>query len=107
MQGPVAVEERPTISAAAGADARRGAPQGSRRPPGAHRVLIVYGSRFGNTQRVAEALASGLRRVQGIEVECVSIERVPFERLGDYELVAVGGPTEVMSASASMKEFLA
>lgn len=71
------------------------------------RVLIAYGTRFGNTQRIAEALAAGMRRVPGLTVECRYIDDVPVESLGRYDFLAIGGPTEIMSASKPMKEFLA
>jgi menaquinone-dependent protoporphyrinogen IX oxidase len=74
-------------------------------PTATHRALVAYGSRFGNTQRIAEALANGLRRSPGNEVDCRGIEEVDSATLRRYELVAVGGPTEIASASKPMKEF--
>jgi menaquinone-dependent protoporphyrinogen IX oxidase len=71
------------------------------------RALVAYGSRFGNTQRIAEALAKGLREVPGVSVDCLFIDEVDPGRLGRYDFLAVGGPTEVMSASGPMKNFLA
>lgn len=80
-------------------------PSGSQ--PSKSRVLIAYGTRFGNTQRIAEALAAGMRKVPGLTVECRYIDDVSVESLGRYDLLAIGGPTEIMSASKPMKEFLA
>ncbi len=79
----------------------------SRVSPVAGRALIVFASRFGNTRRVAEALARGLQRVPGVVADCRSTRDVALEELGRYEFLAIGGPTEIMSASKEMKEFLA
>ena len=75
-------------------------------PPTGGRVLVAYGSRFGNTQRVAEALARGLRRTPGVEVECRPIEEVTGEMVRRAGLLAIGGPTEIFSAARPMKQFL-
>ena len=83
----------------------RGTAPGSGEPH-AHRWLVLYGSRFGNTQRIAEALASGLREASGLPVDCMGLEDAPVGQLDRYEFIAIGGPTEVFSASKSMKVFL-
>jgi len=73
-------------------------------PP--HRVLVLYGSRFGNTQRIAEALTRGFQKVSGLGVDCMSIDECPLTSLARYDFIAVGGPTEILSASKPMKAFL-
>ncbi len=70
------------------------------------RVLVAYGSRFGNTRRLAEALARGLQQHPDIEVECRSVRDVDVAHLGRYDLLALGGPTEMFTASKEVKEFL-
>jgi menaquinone-dependent protoporphyrinogen IX oxidase len=76
-------------------------------PAVTHRVLVAYGSRFGNTERIAESLAAGMRKASGVAVDCVYIDEVSIESLGRYDFLAIGGPTEKWSASTPMKEFLA
>ncbi len=79
-------------------------------PPAARagraRILVAYGSRFGNTRRLAEALARGLHQRPDIEVDCRSVKDVDVANLGRYNLVALGGPTEMFTASKEVKEFL-
>ncbi len=106
MQG---AEILPPRSADAPAGKETAGPAGQPTPlpsPTAHRVLVAYGSRFGNTQRIAEALARGLRRVPGVEADCLALGVVSVSDLRGYDLMAIGGPTEMFSASQSMKEFL-
>ncbi len=75
-------------------------------PPYPRRVLVVYGTREVNTERVAEALARGLQQVGGIEVDCVPIEEFPVNCAGLYDLIAIGGPTEWHSGSGPVRRFL-
>ena len=69
-------------------------------------AVVVYGSRFGNTRRVAEALARGISQVHGVQVLCVGIEDVPRGTVENCDLLAIGGPTEMFTASKPMKAFL-
>ncbi len=46
---------------------------------------------FGNTEMVAEALSRGVQK-HGVEVNCISIKDVGIDKLGQYNLIAVGAP---------------
>lgn len=70
------------------------------------RAVVAYGSRFGNTERVAKALAEGLRHAQGLEVLCADISSLRPGEIEHSDFVAIGAPTEWGSAPASMKQFL-
>jgi flavodoxin len=69
------------------------------------RVIVIYHSQFGNTERIAKALADGIRG-QGIEVDCFAVDKVSFDNLATYDLFAVGGPTHKFGLSDPMKDFL-
>ncbi len=69
------------------------------------KAIVVYDTRFGNTKKVAEALTRGILK-HNIDVKCVSVEDVRLDKLGKYDLIAIGAPTHFMTASKSMKEFL-
>jgi flavodoxin len=68
------------------------------------RGMIAYDSNYGNTKRVARALARGLE--EGMEVDCIRIDEVDPKRLPEYDFIAVGGPTHMIRPSKPMKEFL-
>lgn len=72
---------------------------------GLRRALVVYDTKFGNTEKIAEALQLGLREAN-METACVSTEAVALESLKEIDLMVVGGPMHTFSASKSMKEFL-
>jgi len=55
------------------------------------RALVVYESMFGNTQRVAEAIARGL--ATKVTVELVEVGHAPRHLDDDVDLVVVGAPT--------------
>jgi len=67
--------------------------------------IVAYDSNFGNTERIARALARGLEE-KGAEVDCLRIDEVDVEMLAGYDFIAVGGPTQILKTSKPMKTFL-
>ena len=55
------------------------------------RAVIVYESMFGNTHAIADAVGKGLEPT--LEVVVVPLSEAGRERLGDADLLVVGGPT--------------
>jgi flavodoxin len=55
------------------------------------RAVIVYESMFGNTHAIADAIGKGLEPM--FEVVVVPLAEAGRERLGDADLLVVGGPT--------------
>ncbi|MCL4436551.1 MAG: flavodoxin domain-containing protein [Thaumarchaeota archaeon] len=70
-----------------------------------NRTIVLYDTLFGNTERIAKAIARGIQRHS--EVDCLNIKNADPDTLSQYSLVAVGAPTQAFSASKPMKEFLA
>ena len=56
-------------------------------------ALVIYESMFGNTRRVAEAVAAGIR--EHLPVELVEVSHAPLAIDREIELLVVGGPTHV------------
>jgi flavodoxin len=75
------------------------------RESGSGSAIVVYDSRYGNTEKIARSFAAGLSE-SGIETFCVNAKEAAPETLGGYGLIAVGAPTEWLTASKPMKEFL-
>lgn len=57
------------------------------------RALVVYESMYGNTKRIADAIAGGISR--HMTVEAVEVSRAPMAIEADVDLLVVGGPTHV------------
>ena len=69
------------------------------------RGVVIFDSKFGNTERVAKSLAGGLLRA-GVDAVCVNTRDVQVDSLTEFDLIAVGGPTQMFTASKPMKDFL-
>ncbi len=67
--------------------------------------IVIFHTQFGNTEKIAKRLTSGLVRA-GIAVTCQSTSEVQVDALKDYDLIAVGAPTQAFTASKPMKEFI-
>jgi hypothetical protein len=61
------------------------------------RALIVYESMYGNTHRIADAIADGMR--PGVDVRVAPVGDVDGEALADVDILVVGGPTHVHGLS--------
>jgi flavorubredoxin len=69
-------------------------------------VLVAFDSEYGNTEKVARALAKGMD-ARGLPTDCLNIKDLLFESMNDYALLGFGAPTQAFSASRRMKDFLA
>jgi hypothetical protein len=61
------------------------------------RAVVIYESWYGNTRKVAEAIAAGLGG--GSDVVVCSVDD-PSPALGELDLLVVGGPTHVHGLSS-------
>jgi len=66
--------------------------------------LVIYGSRYGNTQKIAYAIAAGLRAWGAVDV--LAAENAQDIRLHSYDLVVVGGPTEGHGITKAMVDYV-
>jgi flavodoxin len=69
------------------------------------RALIVYFSKFGNTKRVAQAIAEAME--QAGDTRVVSIERLAASDLEGVDLVVLGSPTHGFTVPAGVRSALA
>jgi flavodoxin I len=65
------------------------------------KILILYYSRTGNTEKMAKAVAEGAKTVPGVEVELNYY--VATEKLSDFDAIIVGIPTYHHNMTADMK----
>ena len=63
------------------------------------KTVVVYESMYGNTHLIADAIADGIRGVNGDEVLVTPVERADASLLGGTDLLVVGGPTHVHGMS--------
>jgi flavodoxin I len=68
------------------------------------RVLIIYYSRTGNTEKMARAVADGAKSVPGTQVELNY--HVPSEELSRFDAILLGTPTYHHDMPATFKNYL-
>ncbi len=69
------------------------------------KALVVYFSMYGNTEKVAKALAAGLAEGK-VDVQAVKTTDVKFDELSEVDLLCVGSPVNAFGVSIPVKEFL-
>jgi flavodoxin len=70
-------------------------------------TLVLYESRFGNTERIAEAIALVLQESVPTRLAAVADVEDCGEALREVSLLVVGGPTQKHGVSPTLKETLA
>lgn len=68
------------------------------------KILIIYDSFFGNTEKIAMAIGEGIGNEK--EVMVVKVQNFKKEQLDGIDLLVVGSPTRAFSQSPDIKEFL-
>lgn len=76
-----------------------------------NKVCVVYHSGFGHTQRVAEAVISGLESVEGTDCQLISATELGedspnWDVLDAADAIIFGTPTYMGNVSAEMKRFM-
>jgi flavodoxin len=62
------------------------------------KVIVIYDTRFGNTETIAKALHTGLGRVRGVETTCMNAsDMIDAAWLEEFDLVCISAPTEGFS----------
>ena len=69
------------------------------------RVLVIYDSGTGNTEKMAHAVAEGAKQVENAEVIIKKVDAATLEDLEWADAILVGSPTYYGLMSAKIKEF--
>jgi NAD(P)H dehydrogenase (quinone) len=70
------------------------------------KILVMYDSRTGNTEKLAEAVAEGVKRISGVTVELKRAESVTPEDVIDADGYAVGSPSHFSIMSGQILTLL-
>lgn len=70
------------------------------------KVLIVYFSRSGNTEKMAQAVAAGAKRVSGVEVEARPVGEVTPDDLLAADGIIMGSPVYFGTMAAELKSLV-
>jgi flavorubredoxin len=70
------------------------------------KVLIIFDSNTGNTERVAEALAEGVKQIPGVSVELKRTENIEPKDIIDADGYAIGSPSHFSIMSGKILTLL-
>lgn len=70
------------------------------------RILVIYDSVTGNTEKMAYSVAEGAKQVEGVEVIVKKIDQANLEDLLDADGIIMGSPTYFGQMSAKLKSFI-
>jgi len=70
------------------------------------KILIVYDSKTGNTEKMAFAVAEGARRVKDVEVIVKKVDQTSLEDLLEADGIIMGSPTYYGQMSARLKALI-
>ncbi|MBI5144614.1 MAG: flavodoxin domain-containing protein, partial [Candidatus Omnitrophica bacterium] len=69
------------------------------------KALVIYYSRTGNTKKMAESVAEGIKN-EGMEVVKKEVKDVDAGELLKYDAIAIGSPTYYGTMAAQIKKLL-
>ncbi|MGQ9679654.1 MAG: flavodoxin domain-containing protein [Candidatus Bathyarchaeia archaeon] len=71
------------------------------------KVLIVYDSKTGNTEKMAEAIAEGINSVNGVYAEVKKIDNPwPLSSIAEADIVLFGSPVNYADVTDGLRSFL-
>lgn len=70
------------------------------------KIAIVYFSKSGNTQKVADLIAEGAKKIEKVDVKSMSVEEIDNEFLTEAKAVIIGSPTIAGTYAWQLKQWL-
>lgn len=70
------------------------------------RILILYDSQTGNTEKMALAVAKGAKRIKGTTVDVARIDKACLNDLKKADGIIIGSPTYYGEMSGKLKSFI-
>jgi len=69
-------------------------------------ILIIYYSRTGNTEKMAQHVARGVKEVKGVHCVVKPVEEVTPEELTRYDGIIMGSPVYYGTMAAELKKLI-
>ncbi|MFX1387970.1 MAG: flavodoxin family protein [Promethearchaeota archaeon] len=70
------------------------------------KVLIVYDTKYGNTEKVAKLIAEGINFTNGNEAIVNNVKDVNLKKEASYDLILIGSPVHFGKHVGSVKKFI-
>ena len=69
-------------------------------------ISIIYFSKTGNTAQMAEIVAQGIRKIEGTDVRCFTLDAIDYDYVGRSAAVLFGSPTYLANTCWQLKRWL-
>ena len=70
------------------------------------KILIIFDSRSGNTEKMAWAVADGVKQVRGVDIEVKKADQASLGDLLNADGIIMGSPTYYGQMSAKLKDLI-
>lgn len=70
------------------------------------KILVIYHSRTGNTEKLAKAVAEGAQQVSGVNVELMKVENANLREVLEADGYGIGSPSHFSIMSGHILVFL-
>jgi NAD(P)H dehydrogenase (quinone) len=70
------------------------------------KVLVIYDSQTGNTEKMALAVCEGVKEVAGVDVEIKKVDKTSLDDLKGADGIIMGSPTYYGQMSARLKALI-
>ncbi len=70
------------------------------------KILVTYYSRTGNTKKMAELIAEGVKKEKNVKVEVKNIKDTKVDELVNVDGIVIGSPTYYGSMASEVKKFI-
>jgi NAD(P)H dehydrogenase (quinone) len=70
------------------------------------RILVVYDSQTGNTEKMAQAVGEGIGKVTGVDYEIKKVDKTSLDDLVGADGIIMGSPTYYGQMSAKLKALI-
>lgn len=71
------------------------------------KVIVIYDTKYGNTQRVAELIAAGIGEGSGIKLVVSNFKEIKdLNTLNEYDVILIGAPNHFGAPTKAIKKFI-
>ena len=70
------------------------------------KAIVIYDSKWGNTQQVAGMIAEGLREVPGTQAAVSHHKPAAAAQMAEYDAIIVGSPNHIGTSTLGIQRFL-
>jgi NAD(P)H dehydrogenase (quinone) len=70
------------------------------------KIIIIYDSRSGNTEKMALAIAEGAKKIESVAVDVKRVDQTTLEHLQEADGIIMGSPTYYGQMSAKLKALI-